>query len=817
MKPAFQCLIMVIMLLAANAASARVSRVDYDALIREARSGNYEPALVMLREHGTQHPRDLRAAYDHILIAGWAARPDEAIATYEALQPAPNRPPADVLKTMAQAYRDRQRWDDALTRYRQGRSRYPRQTSFVVGEIMVLTDAGRTDEAVRLGEEQVAEHPGDPDVRLALGYAYRGAHSPYAVLQEADQARTLAPTKPYVIREYVAALEHAGLPVAALAIARQHAGLMSDTQLRNLEADHAAELSRLADMPARQESERFVIADRALAEYERLIPAWEALGPEARNDLLRIRVDRLQALYTRMRMQDVVAGYEALQAEGIEIPRYALDDVAGAYLYLRQPETAAHLYRQVINDSASRLDSPGDRLSNETGLFYSLIESEQFDEATRVIEAARARQPTWRHIKGVAQKIPNDLHLYSEQTAALGLFYVDDTVAAQSRLEELVGQAPRNVGLRAALANVYRGRDRPRSSEAQLKMAEALEPRSVELEAGQGLTALDLQEWRQARSLALDLAARFPEEKSTDTLARRWDVHNKAELRVTGNGGIASDSPVSGSGDFGIDTVLYSAPLDYNWRVFGGGGYATGDFEEGRGNYRWLRTGLEWRGRDLTAELEVSTHNYGYGTKPGARATGAYEFDDHWQVGASAELRSRDTPLRALRSDISSNTLGAFVRWRANERREWTFSLSPARFSDGNDRLTAVISGRERLYTSPRLKADLQMSIAASRNSMENVPYFNPRADLEAVPTVNLTHILYRRYETVWEQSFLLGGGVYAQRGYSPGAIAALGYGMRYHFNDAADIGATLTGISRPYDGVRERELRILFEMNFRF
>ncbi|MGP1614253.1 MAG: hypothetical protein ACTS5Y_04215 [Pollutimonas bauzanensis] len=179
--------------------------------------------------------------------------------------------------------------------------------------------------------------------------------------------------------------------------------------------------------------------------------------------------------------------------------------------------------------------------------------------------------------------------------------------------------------------------------------------------------------------------------------------------------------------------------------------------------------------------------------------------------------RLASTSLRALRSDISSNTLGAFVRWRANERREWTFSLSPARFSDGNDRLTAVISGRERLYTSPRLKADLQMNIAASRNSMENVPYFNPRADLEAVPTVNLTHILYRRYETVWEQSFLLGGGVYAQRGYSPGAIAALGYGMRYHFNDAADIGATLTGISRPYDGVRERELRILFEMNFRF
>lgn len=817
MKIAFNCLLLVIVSLTTTMATARVSRADYDMLIREARSGNYEPALVMLREHSAEYPRDLRAAYDHILIAGWAGKSDEAILAYEALQPAPNRPPADVLKTIAQAYRDTQRWDDALARYQQGRLKYPRQTSFVVGEIMTMADAGRSDEAIPLGEKQVEAHPGDPDLRLALGYAYKGSHSPYAALQETDQAKTLAPKKPYVIREYVTALDHAGLPLAALGTARQHPGLLSDKELRSLEADHAAELSRLAEMPARQESERFVIADRALAEYDRLIPAWEALGPDAEKDLLRIRIDRLQALHRRMRMQDVVTSYEALKEEGIEVPRYVLNDVAAAYLYLRQPEIAAHLYRQVLADSASTLDSPGERLSNQTGLFYSLIESEQFDEATHVIESARKEQPTWRNIKGVPQQVPNDLHLYAEQTAALGLFYVDDTVGAQARLEDMVDEAPRNVGLRVALANVYRGRELPRKAEEQLKMAEALEARAVETEAGQGLTALDLQEWRQASSLALDLAARFPEEKSTDNLARRWEIHKKAELRVTGNRGIASDSPVTGSGDFSIDSVLYSAPLDYNWRVFGGGGYATGNFEEGRGNYRWLRTGVEWRGRDLTAELEVSSHNYGYGTKPGARATGAFDFNDHWQVGASAELRSRETPLRALRSDISSNSLGAYVRWRANERREWTLSLSPSRFSDGNNRLTAMITGKERLYTSPKLKADLQMNIVASRNSMENVPYFNPRKDLEVVPTINFTHLLYRRYETVWEQSFLFGAGVYAQEGYSPGAIGALGYGMRYRFNDAFDVGATVTGISRPYDGVREREVRIMFEMNLRF
>ena len=194
-----------------------------------------------------------------------------------------------------------------------------------------------------------------------------------------------------------------------------------------------------------------------------------------------------------------------------------------------------------------------------------------------------------------------------------------------------------------------------------------------------------------------------------------------------------------------------------------------------------------------------------------------FPVNDHWQVGGSAELRSRETPLRALRSDISANSLGAYVRWRANERREWTFSVAPSHFSDGNNRWTGVISGTERIYTTPTLKADLQMNIAASHNSIEDVPYFNPRSDLEVLPTLNLTHILHRRYETVWEQRFLFGAGLYAQKGYGTGAIGALGYGMRYQFNDAFDIGATVTGVSRPYDGVRERELRIMFEMNLRF
>ncbi|NYT85929.1 poly-beta-1,6 N-acetyl-D-glucosamine export porin PgaA [Pollutimonas harenae] len=812
-----QCASAVAAFTLSNVAWSAVSRHEYDTLIMDARAGNYEPALAMLRQHAIDHPQDIQAAYDHVLIASWANRSNEAIIAYEALQPEPNRPPANVLEAVARAYRDTQRWDAAVTHYHNGRRLYPSQVRFAVGEVKTLADAGQRDSAVQQGQALVEEQPANADARLALSYALKSASSPYAALFETSQAHSLAPRQAYVSREYLNSLENAGLAHAALETARQHQDLVDASRMRKLQADYLAELSRLAETPVRQESERYVLADRAITEYDKLIPAWQALGDEAKADVRRLQIDRLQALAVRGRSADAVASYEALVTQGVQIPPYALRHVAASYLALRQPEKARNLYRQVVSAKASQHSNPAEKLSNQFGLYYSLIENEEFAEAGRVMETAQAGQPTWRHIKGVPQRVPNDLHMYSEQTGALGLFYEDNTPAAQERLEELVDNAPINVGLRTALANVYLSRGWPRRAEKQLKVAEALEPRSPEMEAMQGMTALDLREWKQAEILLDDLLARYPERPSTQHLEREWKLHQKAELRIQANGGIASDSPVTGSNDLSMETVLYSAPLHHNWRAFGGAGYATGDFEEGSGSHRWLLAGIEWRGRDLTGELEISSHNYGFGTKPGARVSAAYDLNDQWQVGASIALRSSETPLRALRNGVYANGAGAYVRWRQSDYRDWSLSLSALDFSDGNNRLTAVLSGRERLYASPSLKADLLIGVAASRNTHESAAYFNPQSDLELLPSLRLTHTLYRHYDTTLEHSLMLGAGLYAQQHYDTGAIGVASYGMKYRHDDVFEIGATVMGVSRPYDGVRERELRFMLEMTLRF
>lgn len=787
---------------------------NYDALIRQARNGNYQPALSMLGQRLQHTPGDRRALADYILISDWAGDSRAVVQAYERAG-SPSHLPAEVMTSVARAYRDTHRWDEAITLYRAGESRYPKQPAFAYGHVMTLADAGHAEAAIQRGRQLVAERANNADSHLALGYAYQRAGQPYAALAQASWAYDLAPRKPYVIRAYILAQQEAKLPRAALELAQAHPGLLEPAQVRALQADVAAQLTRAASTESRGEASRFALADQALAMYGQLIPQWKAEGPAAKADVQRAEADRLQALHARRRMREIVTSYESMQADGIAVPSYVLGDVATAYLSLRQPEKAAPLFRKSLESSANQDASP--RLAEQTGLFYALTESSRVDTANTELEQALAEQPTWLYPKGDPLRRPNSLKLDATLTRALGDLYEGRTLLAQTQLDQMVDEAPDNSSLRTARSQAYRTRELPRQAEHDLKIAETQDPRSIQVEVNQAETALDLQEWHQAKVLLDDVAARAPDDLTVQRLAREWQVHNMAELRVTANRGVTTNSPVLGSRDLSIDTVLYSAPIHENWRVFAGSGYSEGQFDEGKGYYGWARAGVEWRGRDVTAQAEVSGNRYGSGTRTGAAASVAVDLDDHWQVGAGAALLSRTTPLRALKHDITANNLEASIRWRGDERREWTLRLSPSFFSDGNNRLEANLSGRQRLYTSPNVRVDALLDLSASHNTADNAPYFNPKSDLTVLPALQITHTLYQRYQNQWEQQFLVGAGTYTQQHYGTGGIFTLGYGQRYRYNDVLDIGFMVTGTSRPYDGQRERDFNFIINMTYRF
>lgn len=784
----------------------------YDALLEQARAGHYQPALSFLRGQvgGWASPRYLS---DHLLIAGWAGEDAEVVRLYEGYG-AQVALPADVLTGVARAYRNLRLWQPALAVYERGLTRFPDHPPMALGQVLVMADAGQTQQAVRRGLRLVQQAPQDAERRLALGYAHLRDGQPHAALFQIDRARELAPQRSDVASEYLTALQRAGLAEQALAFALAHPELLDAARQRQLQADALAALVRMADMATRGEAERFRLADQALAEAERLLQAWAEL-PQARPDSLRVRIDRLGALHARVRMAELLEHYRQLQAEGVELPGYALRWVASALLYLREPEQAAALYRRVISGEN---DKHPLWLADHQGLFYALVESEQLEEAHRLATRLAAQQPPRLYQPGNPEAEPNARWLEAQVMQANAELYLNDTPAATQAFAQLAGNAPNNSSLRTSLASLYQVRGWPRRAEDELKVVESTAARHLGLEVQQGLGALQLQEWRQLDLLTDDVIRRYPENLQAQRLDKLRRVHHMAELRITAYRGLGSGSSVSGGHDLGIDSVLYSEPLHDDWRLFGGAGYASADFEEGRGHHRWQRGGLEWRVRNQRLEAEVSRHDYGHGDKLGLRLNGWHDIDDHWQYGWSAQSLSSETPLRALNADISADSLSGFLRWRADERREWRASLAAAHFSDGNDRLGLLLAGSERLYTAPTWQADLGLEFSAAHNSgSADVPYFNPAAEFGVLPSLSLSHSLYRRYQTAWSQQLQLGLGSNSQRDYGSAAVGLIGYGQRLRLDDRFDGGITVSALSREYDGDREREMSVLLDLNYRF
>jgi len=779
----------------------------YDALIRQARSGDTAPVLAYLSQRRAQEGLSLQQRADYIQVAGWAGHDEEVVALWRADGAALQRDSASLV-TAARAYRNLKQWQPSLRLWRTALQLAPADGGLQRGYVMTLADAGQDAQAQT--EASKAEKLLEPATwYLTRAYVDQAAGRSWAALENATHARALAPSDTGIQAYYVTLL--AANRVADPALRESQGLALPPAQQRRLQADEAAELVRLSFIDARGEQERFVIADRALARYDQLLAQWRPL-PEAQDSYQQARVDRLGALLARYRMAEVVSEYQTLQAEGRTVPDYAQRWAASAYLYLQQPNKAQAIFGR-LNAAAPQAVTAED----ETDLFYAQAENERIDQAALLAQRVSQRYPYATRLYQLPTLAYNDDWLVGQSLLAQSRVYQRDLAEAERQLTHLARTAPGNQGLRISLASVYLARGWPRRAEEELKQVEGLEPRSLPLEIQQGYVAQALQEWRQLDLLADDVIQRAPESVAAQQLERSRRIHHMSELRISGNQGIDSDGPVSGSHDFGIHAALYSPPIDDNWRLFTGWGFNTGQFDEGKGINRDLSAGAEWRSRDLWLEAEVANRNYGHGNELGLRLSSWYDLNDQWRLGGSVARLSAETPLRALTNGISANGGNLWLRWQQNESRELRASVAPSHFSDGNNRLEYGLEGRQRLLAGARYRLDMNLTLSGSRNSQENVPYYNPKRDFTLLPSLTLDHTLYRHYQTEWSQQFQAGAGSYWQRDYARKPITQLGYGQRVSWNGVLDAGAMLQFEKHPYDGKRERNIGVTFDLNYRF
>ncbi|MEH0834587.1 poly-beta-1,6 N-acetyl-D-glucosamine export porin PgaA [Pectobacterium cacticida] len=783
----------------------------YDALIINARKGDIATAAAWLDGQSRNRILTVSEVTDWIIINSWANHDAEVRRIWETYSPTMSLPDP-ALKAAAKSYRNLRQWPLSLALWQRVLQRSPWDDDARSGLLLTLADAGQTKSALELATSRVEHEPTAQHWReLAWVQRIAGAHtdSLFSIIQ----AMRHAPQDKSLLYDYSDILAHNNISAPALNAFEMGKPyrFQTDESQRQRELEAAAELVRLSFITSTTENERFAVADRALARYDVLMKKWRTL-PAAKNSYRHARIDRLGALLACYRMEDVVSEYQSLLREG-NIPDYARRWVASAYLYLQQPEQAARILSTVIRDDPPQRA----QIVQQGDFFYSILESEKIEQATRLSIQAEEKTPYKKSVYGLSTVVPNDDWVDIQYLRIQSLISHNNLPAAQQLAQRLAFSGPANQELNLSVASIYLNRGWPRRAESLLKRAELLEPRSFRLETQQGLTALALQEWRQLDQLTDDTVARYPEDFSVKRLARLRQVHHMAELRIAGEQGIKSDSPAKGMNDADIDVVLYSPPFADHWRIFSGGAFNRSDFSEGRAINRRIRGGVEFTNRDNWLEAEISQQNFGFGADIGGRFSYWHDVNDVWRVGLNAERPMRSTPLRALKHGVTANGGGGYVRWRQSERRSWQVDLLTGWFSDGNRRHEYALSGQERIFSSPFLVIDFTPSLSVGSNTKQNALYYNPQNDAAVLPAVAIDHLLYRHYQTEWHQEIKAGVGRYWQKGESAGAITTIGYGQRVRWNDVLDMGVSAQWDKRPYDGKREQNVSLSFDVNYRF
>lgn len=784
----------------------------YDELIIQAREGDRQPLLQYLAEQEKQTPLTPGQVADWLQVCAWADNDAQTLAVWDRYRRSMTIPARGQM-AVARALRNQKKWNESLAVWENVLQEAPGDSDARTGWIMTLADARRNEQAVTEARRWAEQEPG-PDKDALLAYVYHAQGKNWDSVLAASNLDTGSVQNKNAIPTLLAAMSANRISGPALVLSERNP--QPDALERQLELEAAAQTVRAAFTPTRNEDERFLVADKALARYDALITAWQR-NPQAQADVRRARIDRLGALVIRKRTDEAIAEYQSLETDAEPVPNYARRWMASAFLAERQPDKAETLLESIYFPHGTTLAATPLTMDDQQELFYARLDNNHFDEAKQQLDTYIKESPYLRRVYGSPTPQPNDNWLLGQSLLTEYFVATQNLPAAQTHAEKLARTGSGNQALRIAYASVLLARGLPREAERELKLAEVIEPSNLALERQQAWTALDLQEWQQANELTGDVATRSPDDFATLQLQRLMAVHNKAELRISGSQGISSDSPVSGKHDFTLNSALYSPPIGDNWRLFAGFNFASGEFEEGKGINRDIAAGAEWTSRDNWAEMELSGRNYGDGQKTGARFSGWHDVNDNWRIGGSAERLSRNTPLRALRNGVNANGGDLWLRWYQNERREYQLSVSGLHFTDGNDRIEYGVSGKERLWTLPRFTLDFVPGLSGSHNSRENVAYYNPKRDLSAVAGLRGEHVMYRHYDTVWKQQFEAGTGGYWQKGHSGGAIQQLGYGQRIQWNNVVDAGVKLTWDKRPYDGKRERNIALAFDLNVRF
>lgn len=757
--------------------------------VQSARSGDYASAVTTLEQLLVSDANNVGVLHDLLIILGWNQQDRKVLRLAERLNP--ETAPVDVLETLAKSSRNIADFEQSVRWYELAISRSPSGLESHLGLAMVYGEMGQHEEALRLLRSVSIDEHQRSQLLMAEAYIHSSREDYGQAIAACEKVLAINPNHRGALRSKMLAMRSLLLPDQALEIASAHPGILTEDELAQLRSDWAAVQIRWANETVKDKSS----ADHPLDDTLKEITAIRRQFVD--NDAVqrRSRFDRIVALRTQQQMTEVVAEYEQLAAETEFIPAYVLRAAAGAYLYLEQPKKAQELLVSALEQEPNSFDLNHD-------LVYAYVELEQHQRAMDLAESMRQSQPVWRQLPGSRVIKRNPRRMQAEITAGVSLALADQLPQSQVRFETLLASAPHNTDLRQELATVYRRRGWTERALFEYQQVLSVEPDLTTARVGYAHALLDHRQYELADQEISALVSDVPTRLDVIRLRQRWEQHNKHHFHIESSFGDSSGVQY-GSQQYNVDGYFFVKSLAYRYRPFVHTSDAFAEFPEGDARRQRIGAGVEYRGIDWLGSLELHGSR-GDGGEIGLSSQVEWVASDYWSLAALLETNSNAVPLRGHRVGVDADRFGARVTYRANESRQVSMSGERSHFSDGNERNSWSLQGRQRFITQPTYKLDLDGEVFASNGSEQNVVYFNPSHDTSIVVTAINEWRTYRRYEFAFTQQFNIGFGYYLQDSFGTSPIGSLQYLANVDFNEGMSAQLGVRYARNVYDGEAE-------------
>ncbi len=693
--------------------------------------------------------------------------------------------PACYLSELAWVFFKNENIGTALKLYQTVLKAFPNDKDALIGKIYCLVKEKRVKEAENILTLLSRKYSRDIDVLFAKAFFYEGQRRFLKAIEAYDEILKFYPGNRWAEEAEIKAFSEMGLPSFAMDMAKAQkapAALLDDLLL-----DEAALFQRWG---------------RA-KEAEKIYQNELGLNPQNQ----RAHLDYLLDLREQNRFPEVMEKCRDLFSKGkaASLPFWAKSPCADAYLYYDDPETALHIYDDILSVR------PGD-FNAALGRLYCLTALRRWDEAKKLAQMLFDKEPPGRMIG--KKFYPN----WRKVAVAIARGYIISETRPLEEAEEyftdLKFKAPAHSGIGAALGDVYLWRGWPRKASQELKIAANKDPKEKDARVSLAYAMNDLGYEKEARALNKRLLKRFPYNKHVVNQKKLFDVQDMKEFVLD----FSSDDEDADSTGYDLRAEINEKPF-LNWRIYQYYLWQYSSFGDRSASFQRIGAGLRHRfGSDIYWQQEISLgiegdENLGIGTSLSCTP------DDFWKLSGHYTTYSTETPLRARAAGIDSDEASLGIAYRFSEWQSIAGNLVFMNFSDGNDRLAASISVRRGLWKNGDWLSEITVDNYLSFNSKDpkKVDYWNPRADWSCSLTHKLQYTKWRSFEQATIHRLFLTGGSYYQRDYGTKFIGS----AVYEFDEQTSLRTHLlfrAGLARRvYDGDVTTALNFSVHFSYRF